>query len=71
MRILCSSDSPAQSSRVLVAIRTLDLNDNPPELQHGFQVAVCDNTKSGQLVQVIAAVDRDEQGDDSKAIKLH
>ncbi|XP_058872852.1 LOW QUALITY PROTEIN: cadherin-24-like [Acipenser ruthenus] len=64
--IATEMNSPAQSSRALVAIRTLDLNDNPPELQHGFQVAVCDNAKPGQLVQVIGAVDQDEQGDDSR-----
>ncbi|KAJ3595412.1 hypothetical protein NHX12_004716, partial [Muraenolepis orangiensis] len=48
-------DNPSQVSRVLVAIETLDLNDNPPELDRQYTT----------VVQVLRAVDRDEGGNDS------
>ncbi|KAI5609304.1 hypothetical protein C0J50_6306 [Silurus asotus] len=53
-------DSPNQVSRVVVAIETLDVNDNPPELDGPYETAVCDTGTTGQVVQVIRAVDRDE-----------
>ncbi|KAF7696389.1 hypothetical protein HF521_006483 [Silurus meridionalis] len=53
-------DSPNQVTRVVVAIETLDVNDNPPELDGPYETAVCDTGTTGQVVQVIRAVDRDE-----------
>nr|XP_020665410.1 cadherin-24 isoform X1 [Pogona vitticeps] len=61
-------DSPTQVSHVQVAIQILDVNDNPPQLEHNYEPFVCDNTASGQLVQVIRAVDRDEDGNSSRII---
>uniref|UniRef100_W5UFL2 Cadherin-24 n=1 Tax=Ictalurus punctatus TaxID=7998 RepID=W5UFL2_ICTPU len=53
-------DSPNQVTRVGVAIETLDVNDNPPELDGPYETAVCDTSTAGQVVQVIRAIDRDE-----------
>ncbi|XP_058265105.1 cadherin-24 isoform X2 [Hemibagrus wyckioides] len=53
-------DSPNQVTRVVVAIETLDVNDNPPELDGPYETAVCDTSTAGQVVQVIRAIDRDE-----------
>uniref|UniRef100_A0A668AZ89 Cadherin 24 n=1 Tax=Myripristis murdjan TaxID=586833 RepID=A0A668AZ89_9TELE len=58
-------DNPSQVSRVLVAIETLDLNDNAPELDRQYTTAMCDSSSSGQVVQVLRAIDRDEGGNDS------
>ncbi|KAK3519280.1 hypothetical protein QTP70_023116 [Hemibagrus guttatus] len=53
-------DSPNQVTRVVVAIETLDVNDNPPELDGLYETAVCDTSTAGQVVQVIRATDKDE-----------
>lgn len=45
----CTSDNPSQVSRVLVAIETLDLNDNAPELDRQYTTAMCDSTSTGQV----------------------
>ncbi|MEQ2236780.1 hypothetical protein ILYODFUR_016225 [Ilyodon furcidens] len=58
-------DNPSQVSRVLVAIETLDLNDNAPELDRQYTTALCDSSNAGQVVQVLRAIDRDEGGNDS------
>ncbi|CAL8277865.1 unnamed protein product [Lota lota] len=63
--IATQRDNPSQVSRVLVAIETLDLNDNPPELDRQYTTAMCDSASSGQVVQVLRAIDRDEGGNDS------
>ncbi|KAH0626179.1 hypothetical protein JD844_001003 [Phrynosoma platyrhinos] len=61
-------DSPTQASHVQVAIQILDVNDNQPQLEHSYEPFVCDNTAPGQLVQLIRAVDRDEDGNVSRII---
>ncbi|KAF7235940.1 Cadherin-24 [Varanus komodoensis] len=61
-------DSPAQASHVQVAIQTLDINDNPPQLEHSYDPFVCDSAVPGQLVQLIRAIDRDEDGNASRII---
>uniref|UniRef100_A0AAV2JTQ6 Cadherin domain-containing protein n=1 Tax=Knipowitschia caucasica TaxID=637954 RepID=A0AAV2JTQ6_KNICA len=63
--IATQRDNPSQVSRVLVAIETLDLNDNAPELDRQYTTAMCDSSKMGQVVQVLRAIDRDEGGNDS------
>ncbi|KAK1787205.1 hypothetical protein P4O66_017065 [Electrophorus voltai] len=62
---LVSSNNPTQVSRVVVAIETLDLNDNAPELDRQYSTAMCDSASIGQIVQVLRAIDRDEGGNDS------
>ncbi|XP_060773818.1 cadherin-24 [Neoarius graeffei] len=63
--IATQRDNPSQVSRVLVAIETLDLNDNAPELDRQYTTAMCDSASTGQVVQVLRAIDRDEGGNDS------
>ncbi|XP_040026958.2 cadherin 24, type 2b [Gasterosteus aculeatus] len=63
--IATQRDNPSQVSRVLVAIETLDLNDNAPELDRQYTTAICDSSTIGQVVQVLRAIDRDEGGNDS------
>ncbi|KAM9845462.1 cadherin-24 [Aulostomus maculatus] len=63
--IATQRDNPSQVSRVLVAIETLDLNDNAPELDRQYTTAMCDSSTIGQVVQVLRAIDRDEGGNDS------
>ncbi|CDQ96578.1 unnamed protein product, partial [Oncorhynchus mykiss] len=58
-------DNPSQVSRVVVTIETLDLNDNAPELDRKYTTAMCDSSATGQVVQVLRAIDRDEGGNDS------
>ncbi|XP_028933163.1 cadherin-24 [Ornithorhynchus anatinus] len=59
-------DSPAQASRVQVAIQALDENDNAPQLAEPYDTFVCDTAAPGQLIQVVWAVDRDEGGNGSR-----
>ncbi|KAL7977712.1 hypothetical protein Chor_009661 [Crotalus horridus] len=61
-------DSPTQGSQVRVAIQILDVNDNPPQLEQSYEPFACDNAAPGQLVQLIRAIDRDE--DDNSASLL-
>ncbi|KAL7876447.1 hypothetical protein AOLI_G00114100 [Acnodon oligacanthus] len=63
--IATQRDNPSQISRVVVAIETLDLNDNAPELDRQYNTAMCDSATAGQVVQVLRAIDRDEGGNDS------
>ncbi|XP_056149843.1 cadherin-24 [Lampris incognitus] len=63
--IATQRDNPSQVSRVLIAIETLDLNDNAPELDRQYTTAMCDSSVTGQVVQVLRAIDRDEGGNDS------
>ncbi|XP_057697531.1 cadherin-24-like [Corythoichthys intestinalis] len=57
--IATQRDNPNLVSRVVVAIETLDQNDNAPELDRQYTTSVCDSTAPGQVVQVLRAVDRD------------
>ncbi|XP_029141372.1 cadherin-24 [Protobothrops mucrosquamatus] len=61
-------DSPTQGSQVRVAVQILDVNDNPPQLEQSYEPFACDNAVPGQLVQLIRAVDRDEDGNTSRII---
>ncbi|XP_016108720.1 uncharacterized protein [Sinocyclocheilus grahami] len=63
--IATQRDNPSQVSRVVVAVETLDLNDNAPELDRQYTTAMCDSASKGQVVQVLRAIDRDEGGNDS------
>ncbi|KAK7878380.1 hypothetical protein WMY93_031010 [Mugilogobius chulae] len=48
-------------SRVVVAIETLDQNDNAPELDRQYSTSVCDSSAPGQVIQVLRAIDRDQE----------
>lgn len=47
--LLLIPDSPTQVSRVVVAIETLDVNDNAPELDRQYTTALCDSAAVGQV----------------------
>lgn len=47
--VYSSSDNHQQMSQVLVYIRVLDVNDNPPALASFYETFVCENAKSGQV----------------------
>ncbi|XP_055063785.2 cadherin-8 [Misgurnus anguillicaudatus] len=49
----------SQISRVIVAIKVLDINDNAPEFATEYEAFVCENGKPGQVIQTISAVDKD------------
>uniref|UniRef100_A0A8C7FHN5 Cadherin-2 n=1 Tax=Oncorhynchus kisutch TaxID=8019 RepID=A0A8C7FHN5_ONCKI len=60
--IATQRDNPNLVTRVVVAIETLDQNDNAPELDRQYTTSVCDSSTPGQVVQVVRAVDRDQGG---------
>lgn len=43
------ADNPSQISSVSVAVKVLDVNDNPPSLTHYLETYVCENAKAGQV----------------------
>ncbi|KAF7653513.1 hypothetical protein LDENG_00081820 [Lucifuga dentata] len=53
-------NNPTQTASVSVAVKVLDVNDNPPSLTQYLEAYVCENAKAGQLIQTVAAVDPDE-----------
>ncbi|XP_064190231.1 cadherin-24-like [Anguilla rostrata] len=63
--IATQRDSPGQVSRVAVAIETLDVNDNAPELERQYTTALCDSAAAGQVVLALRAVDKDKGGNES------
>ncbi|XP_067905180.1 cadherin-8-like isoform X2 [Heterodontus francisci] len=50
----------SQVSRVLVAIKVIDVNDNAPELASQPEAYLCENGKSGQVIQTVSATDKDD-----------
>nr|XP_040023585.1 cadherin-20-like [Gasterosteus aculeatus aculeatus] len=53
-------NNPTQISSASVAVRVLDVNDNPPSLTHYLEAYVCESAKAGQLIQTVTAVDPDQ-----------
>ena len=49
MCVCAPTDNPAQTSSVSVAVKVLDVNDNPPALSDYFDAYVCENAKAGQV----------------------
>ncbi|KAI1888895.1 hypothetical protein AGOR_G00173470 [Albula goreensis] len=47
-------------SSVLVFIKVLDVNDNAPQFLQSYHPFICEGVQSGELVQVISAVDQDD-----------
>ncbi|XP_029059400.1 cadherin-8 isoform X4 [Monodon monoceros] len=50
----------SQISRVPVAIKVLDVNDNAPEFASEYEAFLCENGKPGQVIQTVSATDKDE-----------
>nr|XP_020647415.1 cadherin-19-like [Pogona vitticeps] len=53
------SSNPEQTSEVNVYIQVLDINEYAPEFSKYYETYVCQNAKSGQLIQTVSAVDKD------------
>ncbi|XP_032991500.1 cadherin-19 isoform X2 [Rhinolophus ferrumequinum] len=53
-----------QSSAVPVYVQVLNVNDHAPEFSEYYETYVCENAGSGQIIQIISAVDRDESIED-------
>ncbi|XP_055737232.1 cadherin-18-like [Salvelinus fontinalis] len=53
-------DNPSLLSHVPVTVQVLDVNDNPPEIKTDEEVVVCESSRPGQVIQTIAAVDKDD-----------
>ncbi|XP_058133856.1 cadherin-19 isoform X2 [Dasypus novemcinctus] len=53
-----------QVSEVPVYVQVLNINDHAPEFSEYYETYVCENTGSGQVIQTISAVDRDESIED-------
>ncbi|XP_039609081.1 cadherin-6 isoform X1 [Polypterus senegalus] len=52
-------NNPLQTS-VHVYIRILDINDNAPEFAAFYETFVCENAKTGQRIQTVSAIDKDD-----------
>ncbi|XP_065441265.1 cadherin-19 isoform X1 [Chrysemys picta bellii] len=52
--------NPEQVSEVIVYVQVLDVNDHAPEFPKHYEIYVCENARSGQLIQTISAVDKDD-----------
>ncbi|XP_063801465.1 cadherin-8 isoform X1 [Pseudophryne corroboree] len=50
----------SQISRVQVAIKVLDVNDNAPEFATDYEAFLCENGKPGQIIQTVSAIDKDD-----------
>ncbi|KAH1181372.1 cadherin-8 isoform X1 [Mauremys mutica] len=50
----------SQVSRVPVAIKVLDVNDNAPEFASEHDAFLCENGKPGQVIQTVSAIDKDD-----------
>ncbi|KAG7525067.1 hypothetical protein JOB18_021562 [Solea senegalensis] len=52
-------NNPLLSNKVSVTVNVLDVNEFPPELTVPSESFVCENSKVGQVIQTVSAVDRD------------
>ncbi|TFK08827.1 3-ketoacyl-CoA thiolase, mitochondrial [Platysternon megacephalum] len=52
--------NPEQVSEVTVYVQVLDVNDHAPEFPKHYEIYVCENARSGQLIHTISAVDKDD-----------
>lgn len=43
------TDNPTQIASVAVAVKILDVNDNPPSLTQYLEAYMCENAKAGQV----------------------
>ncbi|XP_022622122.1 cadherin-7-like [Seriola dumerili] len=51
---------PSQVGKAVVLVSVTDINDNAPSFAIEYQLFVCENSKPGQIVETLSAVDRDE-----------
>ncbi|KAA8587604.1 hypothetical protein FQN60_016466 [Etheostoma spectabile] len=53
------TDNPLLSAKVSVTVIVLDVNEFPPELAVPSDTFVCENSRVGQVIQTVSAVDKD------------
>uniref|UniRef100_A0A8C5WL49 Cadherin 19 n=1 Tax=Leptobrachium leishanense TaxID=445787 RepID=A0A8C5WL49_9ANUR len=59
--IATETKNPAQVSKVPVYIHILDVNDHSPEFAQKDDIYVCEQSKIGEPIQTISAIDKDDQ----------
>ncbi|XP_071347376.1 cadherin-12-like [Trachinotus anak] len=52
-------NNPLLSTKVSVTVNILDVNEFPPELAVPSDTFVCENSRVGQVIQIVSAVDKD------------
>ncbi|XP_069367812.1 cadherin-12-like [Paralichthys olivaceus] len=52
-------NNPLLSTKVSVTVNILDVNEFPPELAVPSESFVCENSRIGQVIQTVSAVDKD------------
>ncbi|XP_038551177.1 cadherin-12-like, partial [Micropterus salmoides] len=52
-------NNPLLSIKVSVTVNVLDVNEFPPELTVLSDTFVCENSRVGQVIQIVSAVDKD------------
>ncbi|XP_042285234.1 cadherin-12-like isoform X1 [Thunnus maccoyii] len=52
-------NNPLLSTKVSVTVNVLDVNEFPPELAVPSDTFVCENSRIGQVIQTVSAVDKD------------
>lgn len=58
--VATETKNPRLSRNVQAYIKILDINDHAPEFAQHYDTFVCEDAKSGQLIQTVSAVDKDE-----------
>ncbi|KAM9301669.1 cadherin-8 [Gastrophryne carolinensis] len=58
--VATESRNHSQISRVPVSIKVLDVNDNAPEFATDYEAFLCENGKTGQIIQTVSAIDKDD-----------
>ncbi|XP_025914726.1 cadherin-8 isoform X3 [Apteryx rowi] len=58
--VATETSNPINVSRVPVAIKVLDVNDNAPEFASEHEAFLCENGKPGQVIQIVSAIDKDD-----------
>ncbi|GAB1285335.1 Cadherin 19, type 2 [Apodemus speciosus] len=53
-----------QISSAHVYVQVFNINDNAPEFSQFYETYVCENAESGEIIQTISAIDRDESIED-------
>ncbi|KAK5849910.1 hypothetical protein PBY51_014207 [Eleginops maclovinus] len=54
------SQDPVQIGKGVALITVLDINDNAPVFAIDYETLLCENARTGQVIQTISAVDKDE-----------
>ncbi|KAL7385942.1 hypothetical protein ABVT39_002232 [Epinephelus coioides] len=51
---------PSQVGKAVVLVSVTDVNDNAPSFAVEYETFVCENSRPGQVIETLSAVDRDE-----------